>query len=519
MKSALGTRTPEVVPFQANTRVGVGAHLREVGQLAERRGQFLGSGQLRSIDDVDHPVLGKAFPGGDLHGQLGPSIDHMAISTAPVSDAGTMPIRKSSGTSSTSRSAVDGHSFSRPLPTLERCERPSGAACRFSSRQPGCLTVGPEGKLRASRAHRPALARLCHFKSHPFQMSRRPVGRAWPGAGAYTNSAGTPVNLSRIEIEWRWLHAPSTEASHGATASAGSRRLGRPRCRATAPACPRPRPRYRHRGRDRPGGIRIKGLPSLSANKGPRLQVQAAGSRIAPECRSQAPKNRSTTSPSRRRVRPGRRRRRCRGPGSPHWRSTRSAARSGFQATRTSSSLPSSATKEASGPDLDGLGAQRFGKASGTCRSVAACPPENPSPAAHPYDARRARPTGCRRSGPAPSTLTLRTGCGRRPVWRDHRGRLDGRRHPAQAEARRIGGAQQGRRSRPDCSQRPGPASNRSPARRSKGSTTQAGLPLKGSEAKASTVHWRMGRNPPHLNTIAGWRSATAASIEVRLRP
>ncbi len=74
---------------------------------------------------------------------LGPSIDHMAISTAPVSEAGTTPIRKSAGTCRISRVRSIA-SFNRPLPILERCDRPRGAAARLDNCQPGCLTVGPE---------------------------------------------------------------------------------------------------------------------------------------------------------------------------------------------------------------------------------------------------------------------------------------------------------------------------------------------------------------------------------------
>ncbi len=73
---------------------------------------------------------------------------------------------------------------------------------------------------------------------------------------------------------------------------------------------------------------------------------------------------------------------------------------------------------------------------------------------------------------------------------------LDGRGEPAQAATGPDRRSAAGRRSRPDCSRPPGPASRRCPARPSKGSTTQAGLPLNGPEAKASMVHWRMARLP-----------------------
>src|SRR5215468_3725415 len=74
-----------------------------------------------------------------------PSIDHSAISTAPVSDAGTMPMRYSAGTSSTSRvRSIARLSFA--LPIFDRCERPRTASVRAERLQPGRLAQGPEEK-------------------------------------------------------------------------------------------------------------------------------------------------------------------------------------------------------------------------------------------------------------------------------------------------------------------------------------------------------------------------------------
>src|SRR3954471_3291712 len=74
-----------------------------------------------------------------------PSSDHSAISTAPVSDAGTMPILYPAGTSSTSR-VNSIASLSLALPIFARCERPRAASLRFWAFQPGRLAHGPEEK-------------------------------------------------------------------------------------------------------------------------------------------------------------------------------------------------------------------------------------------------------------------------------------------------------------------------------------------------------------------------------------
>jgi hypothetical protein len=74
-----------------------------------------------------------------------PSNDHSAISTAPVSEAGTMPILYPAGTSSTSRVSSMA-SLSLALPTFARCERPRAASLRFWAVQPGRLAQGPDEK-------------------------------------------------------------------------------------------------------------------------------------------------------------------------------------------------------------------------------------------------------------------------------------------------------------------------------------------------------------------------------------
>src|SRR5260370_29275519 len=82
-----------------------------------------------------------------------PSIDHRAISTAPVSDAGTIAILKSAGTPKMARvRSIASLSFA--LPGFERCERPSGASSRASRVHPGRFLVGPD-ENRASAGRMP----------------------------------------------------------------------------------------------------------------------------------------------------------------------------------------------------------------------------------------------------------------------------------------------------------------------------------------------------------------------------
>jgi len=73
--------------------------------------------------------------------------DHAGRLTAPFTfEAGTMPIRKSAGTSRTSRVRSIA-CLSRALPKAERCDRPAGKLRRASTDHPGRLAQGPEEKL------------------------------------------------------------------------------------------------------------------------------------------------------------------------------------------------------------------------------------------------------------------------------------------------------------------------------------------------------------------------------------
>ena len=64
----------------------------EIGQFAIRRSQHGDVLELELLGDVAHPAFAERFPGQHRH-RRGPSSDHSAISTAPVSEAGTMPMR------------------------------------------------------------------------------------------------------------------------------------------------------------------------------------------------------------------------------------------------------------------------------------------------------------------------------------------------------------------------------------------------------------------------------------------
>jgi hypothetical protein len=48
--------------------------------------------QLELLDDIGDPAFAERFPRHHVDAAA-PSSDHIAISTAPVSDAGTMPMR------------------------------------------------------------------------------------------------------------------------------------------------------------------------------------------------------------------------------------------------------------------------------------------------------------------------------------------------------------------------------------------------------------------------------------------
>src|SRR6202034_3647719 len=96
-----------------------------------------------------------------------PSIDQRAISTAPVSDAGTIAILKSAGTPKIARVRSIA-SLSLALPGLERCERPSSAPASALRFHPGRFLVGPD-ENRASAGRTPGGSIRVIMFSHPYR--------------------------------------------------------------------------------------------------------------------------------------------------------------------------------------------------------------------------------------------------------------------------------------------------------------------------------------------------------------
>src|SRR5208282_1781455 len=122
IQSALGTRTPEVVPFHVNTTswsklTCVRSGNSPYGAFSVRASLSLSS--LTTSVTQPSPKLSQATTSTPR----APRRDHNAISTAPVSDPGVIPIRYSLGTPSTSRVRSIA-SLSLDLPTFARCERP-----------------------------------------------------------------------------------------------------------------------------------------------------------------------------------------------------------------------------------------------------------------------------------------------------------------------------------------------------------------------------------------------------------
>ena len=92
IQSALGTRTPEVVPFQVNTMSLAGSALARSGNSPYGARSTVTSLSLSSLATSLTQPSPKDSQASIVTGR-GPSSDHNAISTAPVSDAGTMPMR------------------------------------------------------------------------------------------------------------------------------------------------------------------------------------------------------------------------------------------------------------------------------------------------------------------------------------------------------------------------------------------------------------------------------------------
>ncbi len=142
--SPAGRRTPEVVPFHASTT--------SCAQLtSDRSGNWpysaLSTRVSSSFSWVTISCAHRAEKLSNASTSTGrsPSNDHNAISTAPVSDAGTMPTRQPSGTPRIVRDRTI-TSFSRARPSGERCERPTSALDSAATLHPGRLAQGPDEK-------------------------------------------------------------------------------------------------------------------------------------------------------------------------------------------------------------------------------------------------------------------------------------------------------------------------------------------------------------------------------------
>src|SRR6185312_10606150 len=107
-----------------------------------------------------------------------PSIDHIAISTAPVSDAGTIAILCVSGTPRIARVRSIA-SLSLALPGLARCERPRTAPSSALVVHPGRFLVGPE-ENRGSAGRTAGLAGVVINLSPILTDGRPPLGADGP---------------------------------------------------------------------------------------------------------------------------------------------------------------------------------------------------------------------------------------------------------------------------------------------------------------------------------------------------
>src|SRR6056297_3596195 len=138
-----GSRTPDVVPFHVKTT--------SVSKSTPARSTISPySAVLTSASSLSCFTASVTQPAPKLSQAIivqgrAPSIDHIAISTAPVSEAGTMPMRYSAGTPRIARVSSIA-AFSLALPTAARCERPRAASDSLSSEKTGGLAQGPEEK-------------------------------------------------------------------------------------------------------------------------------------------------------------------------------------------------------------------------------------------------------------------------------------------------------------------------------------------------------------------------------------
>ena len=144
-----------------------------------------------------------------------PSSDHIAISTAPVSEPGTMPIRNSSGMPRISR--VRSMTWpSLALPSGERCDRPVTARDRPPGVQEAVLHRGLTKIVDVSAGH-PAVANVPCYPSRYSLL----VGEEWPGTPSI--ASGWPRQpRGRIRCGYRRRRpGPGTRRQHARAARPG----------------------------------------------------------------------------------------------------------------------------------------------------------------------------------------------------------------------------------------------------------------------------------------------------------
>ena len=133
------------VPGEHHDRAS-GSMAVQVRQAARIRRRGCGSrGSFRCSADVGGPLGGESSRTRRTSTGRGPSSDHSAISTAPVSEAGTMPSFQSAGMPSRAADrSITSANCARDAGA--RWLRPSIAVSRDAAVHPGRLAHGPEEK-------------------------------------------------------------------------------------------------------------------------------------------------------------------------------------------------------------------------------------------------------------------------------------------------------------------------------------------------------------------------------------
>ena len=154
----------------------------EIGQLRRNRRAAPSASSFSCLTDVGHPAFAEALPGEQGRPAAARAALHSAISTAPVSEAGTMPMRWPAGTRSTWR--VSSIAWpSRALPSFERCERPSDADGELGGGPARRLGAGAGREIRARAGRTRRLRQQVSHVTTLLAESTRRVGTAWPVDG------------------------------------------------------------------------------------------------------------------------------------------------------------------------------------------------------------------------------------------------------------------------------------------------------------------------------------------------